>query len=298
MHNLTPAASLPVPDPPEHWEMPCAEAESRGFYRGIYEIFPRAPRREEDVPAMARAALGECCRVTSFRQFFLVPGAVRSTGVAEQKVISPDSVLALGTSAVALWTATPDPGVKVLIPLSRLAAVEDATVLLYSRLRLVSFEETLTVRYNTLARPGLRPALLDLRERLCGAPQPLPLEEPAAAHLPLKWRRLLRWPVARFRDDTPVAYRFTVEPPTDDEDTHRSQLLVLSPYELVYLRDPREVSHTYGEDLFTVPRHRISRVKVRDRYLEVVSNSARLCLDMAPTLRQVAAEWLASSASP
>jgi len=295
MNNPTRAATGALQDPAERWEIPTSEAESRAYFRGVHEIFPRAPRRESDVPTEAREALTESCRVAAFRQFFLVPGAVRFTGVPGQLVASPDSVLAMGTSAVGLWTARPEPGVKVLIPLSRLAAVEDATVLLYSRLRFISFEETLTVRYNALARAGLRPALLELRERLYDAPLPLPPGEPPAAHLPMKWRRLLRSPVARLRDDMPVAVRFTVEPGAPGDDVQRGQLLVLSPHELVYLCDPREASHNYGEDLFIVPRQRITRVRARERYLEVSSNGARLCLDMAVELRQAAGDWFAGA---
>ena len=291
MHHPTRAATLPLQDPPEPWELPCPESENRTFQRGVYEIFPRTPRGEDEVPPGARETLGESCRTTGFRQFFLVPGAIRSTGVVGQNVVSPDAVLALGTEAVGLWTEKPAPGVKVLIPLSRLAAIEDVTVLLYSRLSFVSFEEIITVRYNALARPGLRPGLLELRERMSGPPRALPRDEPPAVHLPLKWKRLLRSPVARFRDDTPVTYRFTVEPAAPGEDVRRGQLLVLTPHELVYLCDPREASHNYGEDSFTIPRQRITRVKVRDRYLEVAANGARLRLDMAPELRQAAAEW-------
>jgi hypothetical protein len=292
MHSSRSTTAPPLRDPAERWELPCTESEGTSYFRGIYEVFPRTPRREEDVPAEARESLAESCRITSIRQLFLIPWAVRSTGLEDQKVASPGAVLALGTRAVGLWTEKPEPGVKVVIPLDRLAAIEDVTVLLYGRLRFVSFDETLTIRYNTLARSGLRPALLELRERLSGSPQQLPRDEPPAPHLPLKWKRLLRGPVARFREDTPVAFRFATETSASGDEVGRGQLLVINPHELVYLCDPREASHNYGEDSFIVPRPRITRVRVRERYLEVASNGARLCLDMAPELRQAAAHWL------
>ena len=40
------------------------------------------------------------------------------------------------------------------IPLERLSAIEDVTILLYGRLSFISPSERLTIRYNTLARPA------------------------------------------------------------------------------------------------------------------------------------------------
>jgi hypothetical protein len=189
-------------------------------------------------------------------------------------------------------TGEPGPGVKVLIPLERLSAIEDVTILLYGRLSFVSFSQKLTIRYNTLARAGLKPALQALRERLAGPPLPLPPEEPEIVELPLKWRRLLRSPQLRFREGAPVAYRFAVTPRSSRDDIDRAQLLVLNPHELLYLRDPLEASHNYGEDSLIVPRPRITRVRAREKYLEVASNGSRLSLTMAPELREAAARWL------
>ncbi len=287
------AASRRLHDPAESWELEYTENEGNSYYRGIYDVFPRTPRRAEEVPQGALEALSASCSLAGLRQVFLIPMAVRSTGHGEQKVISPASVLGLGRRAVGLWTETPQAGVKVLIPLDRLSAIEDVTILLYGRLSFFSHTERLTIRYNTLARSSLRPVLLELRQHLAGPPLPLPLEEPAAADLPVKWRRLLRSSQLRFREGAPVAYRFAVTPRSSRDDIDRGQLLVVNPHELLYLCDPPEASHNYGEDSFIVPRARITRVRVRERYLEVASNGARLSLTMAPELRQAAARWLA-----
>jgi hypothetical protein len=108
----------------------------------------------------------------------------------------------------------------------------------------------------------------------------------------MKWRRLLRAPL-RFGEGAPIAYRFAVAPKRHRDDVERGQLLAVNPYELVYMCDPLEASHSYGEDSFIVPRPRITRVRVRERYLEVASNGARLSLCMEPVLREAAARWLA-----
>ncbi len=289
---MTRTAPVRPRDPPESWELEYSEREGGAYYRGIYDVFPRLPRREEEVPPGALEALGSSCSLDGLHQLLLLPMAVRATGHGGEKVISPSSVLGLGNRAVGLWTEKPKPGVKVLIPLERLSAIEDVTILLYGRLGFLSFDQRLTIRYNTLARRSLRPLLLELRRKLAGPPLPLPPEEPACAELPLKWRRLLRGPQLRFREGAPLAFRFAVTPKSTRDDIDRGQLLVVSPHELLYLCDPPEASHNYGEDSLIVPRPRISRVRVRERYLEVASNGARLSLTMAPELRQAAARWL------
>jgi hypothetical protein len=280
-------------DPAESWELEYTEGESGGFNRGIYDVFPRLARREEQVPEGALEALNAGCSLSGVRQVFLIPKAVRTTGHGNEKVISPASVLGIGNRAVGLWTEKPQAGVKVLIPLERLAAIEDVTILLYGRLSFFSFTDRLTIRYNTLARSSLRTVLLELRQRLADPPLPLPAEEETTAELPIKWRRLLRSPQLRFREEAPVAFRYAVTRRSSRDDIDRGQLLVVNPHELLYLCDPEEASHNYGEDSFIVPRPRITRVRVREKYLEVVSNGARLSLRMAPELRQVAARWLA-----
>src|SRR5208337_3810248 len=166
-----------------------AESEG-GSYGGICDIFPFTPRRAEDIAEGALESLNEICGIEGLRQVFILPRAARTTGLGEQKVISPGSVLGIGTRAVGLWTEKPEPGVKVAIPLERLSAIEDVTILLYGRLSFLSFGGRLTIRYNTLARFALEPALLDLRKRLGGSPQPLPREDERSPVLPIKWECL------------------------------------------------------------------------------------------------------------
>jgi hypothetical protein len=275
-------------DAAESWELRCSESEGGEYLRGACDVFPYVPRRPEDAPAGALESLGEICGFEGLRQVFIIPWAARSTGFADQRVLSPGSVLGIGARAVALWTDRPEPGIKVAIPLERLSAIEDVTILLYGRLSFVSLGDRLTIRYNTLARFALEPALLELRKRLAGQPQPLPADTAEYPELPAKWNSLLH-------EGAPVAFRFAVEPGRYPGEPDRGQLLVVNPYELVFLRDPAESPHTYGEDSFIAPRTSISRVRVREKYLELASNGARFSLSMAPRLREAAARWCAVS---
>jgi hypothetical protein len=90
-----------------------------------------------------------------------------------------------------------------------------------------------------------------------------------------------------------VAFRFATTPGKFRHERERGELLAVNPHELVYMCDPPEASHGYGEDSFIVPRARITRVRVRETYLEVGSNGARFSLSMAPELREAAARWFA-----
>ena len=280
-------------DAAESWELRYTESEDGSCHRGICDIFPSTPRRTEDIAEGALKSLNEICGIEGLRQIFMIPWAVRSTGFGEQKVISPGSVLGIGTRAIGLWTEKPEPGVKIAIPLERLSAIEDVTILLYSRLSFLSFDGRLTIRYNTLARFALEPALQDLRKRLAGPPQPLPRENEKSPQLPIKWECLIRSPLLRFHEDAPVAFRFATAPRKSRHERERGQLLAVNPHELVYMCDPPEASHNYGEDSFIVPRPRITRVRVREKYLEVASNGARFSLSMALELREAAARWFA-----
>ncbi|MGO9310535.1 MAG: hypothetical protein ACLQDL_16130 [Spirochaetia bacterium] len=280
-------------DPAESWELPSPEGEGGPYHRGVCDIFPFTPRRTEDVSKGAHESLNEICGIESLRQVFVIPGAVRKTGFGEQKVISPEGVMALGARAVGLWTAKPEPGVKIAIPLERLSAIEEVTILLYGRLSFLSLDGRLTIRYNTLARFALEPALRELRKRLAGAPQPLPCTEECSLKVPIKWETLIRSSRLRFHEGAPVAFLFATAPGCSHGERERGQLLAVNPHELVYMCDPPEALHNYGEDSFIVPRPRITRVRVRESYLEVASNGARFTLTMAPELREAAARWFA-----
>jgi hypothetical protein len=181
----------------ETWELPFSESEGSSYYRMNRGSYPYTPRRAEDVPTGALESLGEICVIEDLHQVFIVPLAVRSTGARGKKVISPNSVLALGARAVGLWTEKPQPGVRVVIPLEELAAMEDVTILLYGRLSFCSAAQRLSIRYNTVTRGGLEPALLELRKRLTGPAQQTPRDDPAATALPFKWNQLLHTPRVR-----------------------------------------------------------------------------------------------------
>jgi hypothetical protein len=72
--------------------------------------------------------------------------------------------------------------------------MKDVTILLYGRLSFYSTAQRLRIRYNTVTRIGLEPALLELRRRLTGPAQRTPRDDLGAPALPFKWDRLLHTP--------------------------------------------------------------------------------------------------------
>ncbi len=279
-------------DVPEKWELLYSENEGGSYYRGTYASYPFTPRRVEDVPAGAMESLSDICGIEDLQQVFIIPWAVRSTGTRNQRVISPNSVLALGTRALGLWTEKPEPGVKVSIQLEEIAAIEDVTILLYGRLSFVPFGERLRIRYNTVARDKLDPALLALRKRLVGPAQPIPAAYDEAQELDFKWNNILHGARTRLGEVDPVAFRFACVPGLSRRAPSRGQLLVLNPYELLYLCDPVAAPGNYGEDSFILPRSRITDVRPQGGNLEVDANGAHFSLSMAPALSEAAVRWL------
>jgi len=282
-------------DPEETWELRFTEAEGRSFFNNERPSHPYVPRHPQDVPGSALHDLTDECGIRSLAQVFIIPFAVRSVG-GGRRVISPNSVLALGDRAVGLWTEKPAAGVKLLIPLERVAAIEDLTILLYGRLSFVPFGNRLTIRYNTVARAAMRPALLELRRRLAGPARSLPPLPPEPSELPFKWRVLAHDPVVRLEAGLPALVRFAEVPGRSRRERPIGQMIALNAYELVYLSEPLGTADRYGVDCSTVPRSRMTSVSIQDGDLEVISNGASLRFSMAPTLRDAAGVWLGAAA--
>jgi hypothetical protein len=291
LHDLLLTHRRRALDPAESWELLFSEAAGGSYFRATSTSHPYTPRCEQDIPPGALEELTETCRLEDLRQVFIIPWAVRSIGLGNRKVISPNSVLAIGGRAVALWTEKPQPGIKITIPLEEVAAIEDVTILLYGRLSFVPFGQQLTIRYNTVARRMLEPVLLDLRRKLCGPPRAVPREDDRESELPFKWHNLIRSPQVRLDQDAPVAFRFHNRPKRSRHDHERGELLVLNPYELIYLCDPPDSLHQYGEDSFIIPRSRMSEVRTVEKAAAVTSNGARISIAMAPALSRAAAAW-------
>jgi hypothetical protein len=167
-------------------------------------------------------------------QFFVIPTGCRRTGSRRTRhITTPTQVLGLGDDAIALWVdAPPRPGVRVIIALDMLAAIDDVEFLLDGRLSFLSADDRLTVRYNTVGRSSVEPAIGAVRAAVAGDPSPLP-GQPVTAELPVKWRNIARSPRVLLRPDEPALLLFA-RPPSAPRDT----LVAITAHELVVAREP------------------------------------------------------------
>jgi len=282
-------------DPAESWEMPYSEQDGGFYFRGNYAGHPCVPRNLEQMPVGAFDSLEGPCGVEELRQILIIPSSVRATGLGNQKVITPLQVLAVGARAVGLWAAKPEPGTKVIVTLKDLAAIEDVQILLYGRLSFLARDQRLTIRYNTVCRRVLEPPLHTLRRRIaapgCAPPQPSGKAPP----LPFKWNFLLAWPFSTLDPNAPRDFQFLCEPRRKRGWIERGHMLVLTPWELVSMRDPPESDHSYGVDSFFMARSRIQAVAPGQKGVEITVNGARFVLSLAPPLLAAVAAWFATA---
>ena len=295
-----------VQDPPEAWEQELPQRAVSLLGRGPTGRHPYRPLREADVPASALTALGTDCGAGDLRQLLVIPASVRpiSAGRRWRWVSTPTQVLGLGTRAVGLWVARSHEGgpaevprggaagappsmadqvgeIRETIPLRDLAFVEDARILLSGRLAFVAQGRALRVRYSTVARYDLRPALDDVRVALAG--EPLAVGEPAVPPLPVKWQILAQTPAIRLNDSgATVLYD---EPRTGRRRT-RPTLVALTPYELVVAREPTQGLSVdrYGVDSVHVARRRVERISPAGGSLAIRAHGVDLDLDVGERL--------------
>jgi len=279
-------------DPAEKWEVFLTEKDSLSYFEGTYASRPFTPRRFQDLPDGSWEALADPCGIDDLHQVLVIPWAVRPVGLGRREVISPNSVLAVGTRAVGLWTEKPEPGTKVIIPVEQVAALEDVIILLYGKLSFIPFSQRLTIRYNTVCRRGFEPALVELRKRLAGTPRHLAKVDVPASNLSYKWKNILNSAAVQLIQGAGVEYEFASIPRRTRRGSERFQLVALTPYELVILSDPESDYLRYGEDSYIIPRGKLESVKSAEEGLEVLSNGTRLVLPVTRRLQETVLLWM------
>ncbi len=263
----------------EPWEIPVSRQDRHELDRWLVER-PFRPTKPADVPEAALAALEGVCGPLPFECLFVVPRTTRL--VSRNKcVITPAKVLGFGELTVALWIDDGPGGRVMSIPIDRLLAVDDRTILLYGRLRLLAADTQLVVRYNTVSRKHLQENLGELRRRM--ATRRLPVEpgflwlDPrdeglGQRDLPYKWRVLLDAPTVRpNRDEPAVIAAGDVTGTRRGRSRPPSGVAVLGSRELVIANEPSDFldSGRYGVDLLAVPRDRLDSLGWDGRSLTV-----------------------------
>jgi hypothetical protein len=183
-------------------------------------------------------------------------------------------VLGFGDRGVGLWVDAPSaPGVQRVIPHADLSAIADECVLLYGRLSFLAGDQALRVRYNTVSRWYLWPALASLRRSV--ATQPGPVPDVAPPKLPHKWRVISNSDAVRPAAGEKVAMYFG---------SHRRvrrkralpALLAVTSRELIVVRQPFGDRAGYGSDALYVSRQRIEQLEAERSMLRLRTAGAHL----------------------
>jgi hypothetical protein len=261
-------------DPPEPWEPWLSRAEIRRLVRDNIAGRPFRPRGPDDVPPGAVEALAHECGAQELDQLFVIPSSPRLVGDGRRWVETPTQVLGFGDHGVGLWVdAAPAPGVHRVIPHADLAAIVDERILLYGRLSFLAGDQALRVRYNTVSRWQLRPALASLRRSVATQPGPVPdVEPPKLTH---KWRVITDSETVRPAAGEKVAVFF------GSHRTHRRRrprpaLLAVTSRELIVVRQPYGDPAGYGSDALYVSRQRIEQLEAERSTLRLRTAGAHL----------------------
>lgn len=280
-------------DPAETWEAPYTELGGGFYFRDRYAGHPSVPKKPGDLPAGAFESLQDTCGVKELGHTLIIPSCVRATGRGNRRVITPLQVLAVGDIAIGLWAEKPQPGVKVCIALDKLSAIEDVHILLYGRLSFLSHDQRLTIRYNTICRRVLEPVLAGLRRTLAGPGLEVPCRRARVTTIPFKWNFLLNYPYSTLDESAPRDFRFSVQSYGRHGKIARCHMMIVTPYELISLRDPPQSELSYGVDSLFMARARIQSVARMGNTVEVTANGARFALPTTPALIDAMDSWFA-----
>ena len=278
-HRLAHAFRSPVSDVAEPWEIPVPRQERYEIGRRLVER-PFRPTKTEHLPPLALSALETMCGPLSLECLLVIPRTTRLVS-RRQCVITPAEVLAFGGRAIALWVDD-GPGGRVLsIPVDQLIAVDDRTILLYGRLRLLAADRQLVVRYNTVSRRDLQENLCEVRNRMATRCRPVeagflwldPRNVPMCPpDLPHKWRIVLGDPTIRPNRDEPAVIAVgDVAAICTGRHRPSAGIAVLGSRELVIATEPSEFLEgaRYGVDILAVPRARLDSLSWDGRSLTV-----------------------------
>lgn len=282
-------------DPREPWELEVDEPTARAHASTGLRGFPYRPRRLEDVPEGAQAALCDAVGAEGLGDLIVVPGQSRPTASARGRrhVLTPQSVLGLGPGGMALWVGAPArPGVRAVVAAPEVAAIEAMHILLYARLTVLARDVRLSVRYNAVAEHDVHPLVLALRRRASIPVPGLPSGRVPDAGLAYKWRRLLVTDAVRLDGGESAAVVAGPLPvPRRAEPAYATA--VLTARELVILADPLHADSTggrYGVDVHHIPRAGIEHIRAGGPVLRVRARGADLVLPLGEELSGRVAE--------
>jgi hypothetical protein len=268
-----------VTDPAEPWEIPVAKRDRYKIDR-MLPGRPFRPAKTADIPPVALVSLQAVCGSLPFEQLYIIPKTTRLVS-SDDCVITPTKVIGFGERDIGLWIDDGPDGRLTTIPIDQLLAVDDRTILLYGRLRLIASDSQLVVRYNTVSRTDVQENLAQVRARMATTHEPVESgflwldpqsETRGQRELPHKWRVALENAAVRPDLTEPVIIAAgDVTEVKPGRSRPASGVAVLGASELVIANEPVEYLDRarYGVDLLAVPRRRLDSLGWDGRSLTV-----------------------------
>jgi len=245
----------------------------------------RRPPHLNELPAGAQEALADGIGRHGLEDLLIVPPAERTYGWQRRRwIYAPSCVLALGERAVALWVqALPTPGIRVLVPLTEIAAITRQAHGTRRQLLVTGRASRLLVRYDAASDILMDAWTHRLRRRTAGEPARVPADYPGI-------------PDDRRPAFSPAALRLD----SDDEVViagrpgRRACLLAVTPRELVILRSaPSANPPGRRADSLYVPRRAIEEAGIRSSSLVLRSAGVDLRVGLRSRKAVAAASaWL------
>lgn len=251
-------------------------------------VHPLRPRSWDEVPIAARPALADVSPgLAADRLFVVPPGLMPRRAFWQPRRRTPAMVLAFAEDAVVLWSEDEGGATLETLPIGDVLAVDDRTVLLYGRLRVIGRRGSIVVQYNAAARDDLRDNVLWLRRRIAGEQMPAADAfvwrssrgaSPSPVGLPYKWSYMLAHsPNLRLDPGEPAAvaagdvFEIGDVPRRGRTKAAPSGLALLGSRELVIAAEPAEHLEIdrYGVDLIAVPRRFVRHLSWEDGVLRI-----------------------------
>jgi hypothetical protein len=251
----------------------------------------RRPLNVNELSAGAQMALADGIGRHGLEDLLIVPPAERTYGwQRRRRIYAPPCVLGLGERAVALWVqALPAPGIRILVPLSEIAAIAWQASGMRRQLHVTGRAGRLSVRYNAASDTFMEAWTRRLRTRTAGDPEPVPADYPGIRDVTHGRRRAFTPAALRLDSDDDVAISGQPGRPG-----RRACLLAATPRELVILRSAPS-ANPFGRraDSLYVPRRAIEDADVRSGSLVLRSAGVDLRVGLRSRKAVAAASaWL------
>jgi hypothetical protein len=285
-------------DPAEAWEAPVPRSAVSRFEPGAYVARLVAPTADTDVPPGVLRSLRFACGSLPLERTLVLPPSTRPIDRGCRRYVAGRrQVLGFGERGTGLWVEGRGRDPVAVVPLDRIGAIEDLTVLCYRRLSVRAADVRLSVRYAPGARALLGTPLAWLRRRLEGDARGevpwLGVRPVGTEDVPEAWRAIADV-VADEGGQNGAAMVFGLTPSRTDDGTGRGVLIAVTTTELIVLAqaDGAAEAASAWPQLLVLPRRTLQQARQDGDRLVLRSAGVDRILRLGPWLTAAAVELI------